>query len=105
MQLQSQVDMLQDELKGAEDGQAVLVRQNSKLLVNNNPLAKTQYLDKQKTEMNQLKKENIRFQEEIKTLRQRDEKAKKRLQDIANQLRPFGSNLCKVLDIPEVTLN
>ncbi len=58
--------MLQDELKGAEDGQAALGRQNSKLLVTNNPQAKTQYLDKQRSEMNLMKKENIRFQDEVK---------------------------------------
>merc|ERR1712226_1100864 len=55
--------------------------------------------------MNQLKKDNVRFQEEAKTARLKEEKAKKRLQEITNQIRPFGSNLCKVLDLPEVTLS
>ena len=105
LQLQAKLDMLQDELRGAEDGQAALGRQNSRLLVNNNPQAKAQYLDKQRAELNALKKENIRFQEDVKAARQREEKAKKRLQEIASQLRPFGTNLCKVLDIPEVALN
>ena len=69
MQLQSNLNMLQDELKGAEEGQVALGRQNSKLLVANNPQAKTTYLDKQRNEMTQLKKDNIRFQDEAKSAR------------------------------------
>ena len=69
MQLQSNLNMLQDDLKGAEEGQAALGKQNSKLLIANNPQAKTQYLDKQRNEMNLLKKDNVRFQDEAKTAR------------------------------------
>ena len=46
-----------------------------------NPSAKTQYLDKQKAEMNNLKKENLKFQEEIKTARRGEEKAIKRVEE------------------------
>ena len=51
--------------------------------------------------MNNLKKENLKFQEEIKTARRAEEKAIKRVEEFTKQfLQPFGNNLCRVLDIP-----
>ena len=60
-QLQAKCSMLQDQSEGAEQAQRTLQRQNSQLLMSKNPQAKTQYLDKQKAEMNNLKKENQQF--------------------------------------------
>ena len=68
-----------------------------------NPHAKTQYLDKQKAEMNNLKKENLKLQEDNKVAKRAEEKAKKKLEDlVSTYLQPFGNNLCKVLEIPAV---
>ena len=46
MQLQSRADMLQDDLEGAQGQTTTLQKDNAKLLVSNNPQAKTHYLDK-----------------------------------------------------------
>ena len=73
--------MLQDEYAGAEQATRSLQRQNSQILMSKNPQAKTQYLDKQKTEMNNLKKENLNFQEEIKSARRGEEKAIKKVEE------------------------
>ena len=53
--------------------------------------------------MNNLKKENLKLQEDNKTAKRAEEKAKKKLEDLVSiYLRPFGNNLCKVLEIPMV---
>ena len=87
-----------------------LGKQNSKLMINNNPLAKTKYLDSQRMELNQVKKDNLKLIDEIKSFKRKEEKVAKRLQGLWDTvMKQFGSNLCKVLDIPdnekEVLLN
>ena len=53
--------------------------------------------------MNNLRKENQQFQEDIKTAKRGEEKAKKRLEDCVNSyIKPFCNNLCKILEIPGV---
>ena len=47
--------------------------QNNKLLVSNNPKAKTEYLEKQRLEHNQVKNDLVIQTEELKKLKRREE--------------------------------
>ena len=100
------IQMLEQQIRAAEAGQASLSRQNSQLLVSKNPQAKTQYLDGLRAELNASKKEVIKLQEENKGLKKKDEQAGKRVLNLLNNpIRIFSNNLCKVLETPKVSLN
>ena len=84
--------MLEQQIRSAEASHASLSRQNSQLLVSNNPSAKAQYLDKQRAELNEYKKEIIKLQEEK---RKKDEQAGKRVLNLLNNpIRIFSNSLC-----------
>ena len=99
------VSMLQEQVRTAETEQSNLGKQNSKLMMSKNPQAKTQYLDSLRNELNGAKKEIIRLQEEIKGLKRSADASEKAVQSLqSSTIRPFCNNICKVLEMPTVTL-
>ena len=52
-------------------------------------------------ELNQVKKDNIKLQEELKQTKKKLERHSAALQDMKDTVMKMGSNICKVLDISE----
>ena len=99
----AEIIMLQAQVRIAEDNQNSLGKQNNKLLVSKNPKAKTEYLDKLRTDANISKKEIIKQQEEIKSLKRKEEQIQKRYVHMQGKMNQFCNNLCKVVEMPSVT--
>ena len=76
--------MLRAELDLAEKDRAQQDKQSKKLLLSNNPSAKTQYLDNMRFELNSTKKENVRLLEEVSQMKKRDEQVSQKLNKLAS---------------------
>ena len=97
--------MLQAQVQIAEDNQASLGKQNNKLLVSKNPQAKTQYLDQLRADANISKKEIIKQQEEIKSLKRKEDQVSKRYVHLQGKVSQFCNNICKVVEMPPVSIS
>ena len=86
-------NMLYDEKILAEKERDVLGQNHSKLLLSNNPLAKTTFLDKQKMELIQARKDITKLEQDVKTANKRLEKVNELKIKVYDSVKDFGNKL------------